>query len=508
MTAPSRKTATLLNLIFQYLMMALMIIRGIILPPLAARFIDHDLLGAWLASGNIVQWLMISEGGAWLYLRQRTAIEFGRGDRKALSEVIGSGAMFLFLLGALIILLGLAIAPWVPGWLHVADQFSWELSTAFMLTIVGMGLSVPAVIPRAIGHGLQKQIAVNVSLLISELISVAASIALLFSGYGVLALGAGPLIREVAHNFFNWPILASMLHSVHIRPSISRAYFKNMTGQMGWTFVNNFSGVLRRNVDALIVSLVFGNSTVLAVEWTKRAWEIFSSLITRASSSFTPALAHLYGEGDLPKFRRIGARLFVVTAITLGVALGMGLALNAPFVDLWIGAQFYVGADYNLLLGLATVASAIGFTLLEVLFATGNIRRPAIAQLVQTIARIGILFALVPLVGILCIPLSLLITEVLGGVVYLALEWQRTLKVSRREIFIQFLIIARALVTAVVIAKVWEWLPRADTWTLLFMHGALFGVSIALAFYLVEPFVRIKVNNIFLSFWQHVVVRR
>ena len=45
MQAVSRKAATYLNLGFQYLMMVLMIIRGIVIPPLAAYYIDHDLLG-------------------------------------------------------------------------------------------------------------------------------------------------------------------------------------------------------------------------------------------------------------------------------------------------------------------------------------------------------------------------------------------------------------------------------------------------------------------------------
>ena len=210
----------------------------------------------------------------------------------------------------------------------------------------------------------------------------------------------------------------------------------------------------------------------------------------------------------MPKFRKISGRLFAVTAVVLGITLGVGLALNGPFVELWIGAKFYAGNDYNLLLGLATVASAVGFTLLEVLFATGNIRRPAIAQLAQTIVRIGLLFALVPVVGILSIPLSMLITEVLGGVVYMALEWKRTLSVPGSELFRQFLISVRALVVATVMVIVWQWLPYPGTWPALFAHGAFFGASIMLAFYLAEPFVRSKVNELAASFWRFAMIRR
>ena len=495
MNPTSRKTATLLNLLFQYLMMALMIVRGIVLPPLALQFIAPDLLGAWLASGNIVQWLMVSEGGAWLFLRQQTALEFGRGDRTALAEVIGSGGLLLCLLGGVIVLVGLGVALLVPGWLHVEAKFSREFITAFILTVIGMGLSLPACIPRAVGHGLQRQIAVNISLLVAEMISLGVSIVLLFAGFGVVALGSGPLVREAIQNVVNWPILAMMLRSLHIRPSFSAAYMKSMTGQIGWTFVNNLSGVMRRNVDALIVSQVFGNPAVLAVEWTKRFWEICSSLVARANTSFTPSLAHLYGEGDLLKFRTISKQLFMVTTVGLGIALGFGLALNEPFVRLWVGGGFYAGADYNLLVGLATVVSAIGFAMIEIMFAAGNVRRPAVAQLIQTVARIGVLFALVPSMGLLSIPLSMLASEVLGGVLYLGLEWKRMLEVPSCEILEHLRAIVRALVIAVVMAKAWEWLPSARTWPMLLAHGAFLGASISLAYYLMEPFVKTKVNS-------------
>ena len=187
----SRKAGTLRNMVFEYAMMALMIVRGIVLPPLAARYIDHNLLGAWFASGNIMQWLMVSEGGAWLFLRQRAAVEFGRGDHTALAAGIGSSGIIIVSLGTVTVLLSLSIAPLVPGWLHVDARLSGELVMAFSLTAMGMGLGFLASIPRAVGHGLQRQVAVNTSLLVAESTSLAASIVLLMNGYGLLSLGVG-----------------------------------------------------------------------------------------------------------------------------------------------------------------------------------------------------------------------------------------------------------------------------------------------------------------------------
>jgi O-antigen/teichoic acid export membrane protein len=494
MTPVSRKIATYLSLGFQYLMLLLMIVRGIIIPPLAARYIDHDLLGAWFASGNIVQWLMISEGGAWLYLRQKTAQEFGRNDKTALSQTIGSGAVILFLLAIVIIGSGLAIASWVPGWMNISGGNARELLLAFSLTVIGMGISLPACIPRAVAHGLQRQIAVNLNLLVAEVISLATIIVMIIKGYGVISLGIGPLVREVVHNLVNWPLLAILLRRIQVRPSVSMEYFRSMSGKMGWTFVNNLGGVMRRNVDALIVSQLFGNSEVLVVEWTKRAWEIFTALTTRASTAFTPAMAHLHGEGDMPKFRSISHRLFIVIAVATGITTGYGLAFNGTFVGLWVGSQFFAGSTFNLLLGLATSISVITFTLMEVLFATGNIRGPAIAQVIVSVARIVLMVLFAPRFGLLSIPLSMLVTETLGGLTYLALQWKHMLLVTWREILMQFLVVARVLVVATGIAWLWARLPGG--WKGLFAHGILFGVALVLALLLTEPSLRSELGKL------------
>ena len=504
----SRKQATYLNLTFQYFMLGVMIVRGLILPPIAAKFIDHDLLGAWFASGNIVQWLLISEGGAWLYLRQKTAYEYGRNDKKSLSQAIGSGGLCLLLLGALIIGVGLVIAPHIPGLMNVSLEHAGELQLAFTLTVIGVGISLPACIPRAVAHGLQRQVSVNVSQLLAEVISLSVSIWLIVIGYGVLALGVGPLVREIVHNIINWPILLFQLKAISVVPTLSFRYFKEMSRQMGWTFLMNLNRVMRRNVDALIVSQVFGNSAVLVVEWTKRAWELFSSLVLRATSAFTPGLAHLYGEGDVKKVTGIIERLFAIVAIALAFILAFGLMFNFEFVSLWLGSEFYAGDSFNLLLGLSTVAASIAFVVSETLFATGNVKIPAIAQLVFSVIRLLLLFALVPFIGLLAIPLSLLLTDVCGEIIFLLWQWNQKLGISRQDSFRQIFRLMRVLVFAVVMvffakfaltffatSESLQFLSPVDSWVELVLYGVAFALCIFTVLYIAEAFFRNMVNE-------------
>jgi len=72
-THPSRKAATIANLLFQYVTIGLAIIRGFLLVPLYLRYIDYRMYAAWLATGNVVSWLTIAGGKITSLVRQQVA---------------------------------------------------------------------------------------------------------------------------------------------------------------------------------------------------------------------------------------------------------------------------------------------------------------------------------------------------------------------------------------------------------------------------------------------------
>jgi O-antigen/teichoic acid export membrane protein len=480
-------------------MLGVMIVRGVILPPIALTYIDHDLLGAWYASGNIVNLLLITEGGVWLFFRQRTAFEYGRQDYKSLSQLIGSCSLWLIIIGIVIALAGIAIAPLIPSWFNVNLPYSEDLSYAFTLTVIGTGLSFPSCIPRAVSHGLQRQIFVNVNQLISELLSLFSSIWLIIDGQGVVALGIGPLIREFVLNILNWPVMFFQMNKLNIIPTISINHFKRISKQIGWTFLMNINRVLRRNVDALIVSQIFGNSAVLIFEWTKRAWELFASILSQASSAFTPGIAHLQGEGDTKKLHYVTSKLFGSIAIALAFIFGLGIRFNTDFIRLWVGSQFYAGDTFNILFGLSTVTFTISFMLSEALFSIGKIRSPAIAQFLFSIVRLIIAFSLFPTFGLLAIPLSFMFSDTFGDTIYLIKLWNRHLKVPERETLKQLVIVFRSMMAALFTITLWQFFPAAYSWVALILNGTIFCLSVLIVLFFTEPLMRDTIIKIYLK---------
>jgi O-antigen/teichoic acid export membrane protein len=490
-TPVSRRSSTLLSLGFQYVSFSLIIVRGIVLIPLSARFVDHDLLGAWYASGNVLSWLMLSEGGAWLLLRQQSAQKFGNSDRAGLAEVIGAGGILMVFLGTAIAGVSFALAPFIPRLFHVQNKAeASQLALSFALAGLGTAMSLPACIPRAVQHGLQRVLAVNTALALGEAAGLTATIVLMFRGFGVLSLALGILVREAVHNVVNWPIFLQTLRRLKLMPKLSGTRVRALSGLMGWTFLNNVGSTLRQNVDAIIIAQFLGNSVVLQTEWSKRIWDVLSAIGLKGSAAFTPAMAHLHGEGDLPKFRALGTDLLKMTAIAAAGTLALGLAFNRMFMGVWTGGKFYAGFSYNLLLGFATVLAMLTFTVCEVLFAASNIRGPAIIQFVQSLIRIVSLVVFVRWVGTLSVPLSMLTASILGGSISLITLWKQTLQLSRFELTDQFKAIIRPLTIAVIADLCWSFVPRAYLWPSLFGHSMVFGAGFVVLLYCFDPFVQ------------------
>src|SRR5207244_766120 len=68
-----RRAAAVTSLAFGYSSTALMMIRGLVLPPIIVHYVPNRLYGIWLASSSVISWIMMSEGGSWLLLRQQAA---------------------------------------------------------------------------------------------------------------------------------------------------------------------------------------------------------------------------------------------------------------------------------------------------------------------------------------------------------------------------------------------------------------------------------------------------
>ena len=80
-----RKISTLWNFFFLNLRTVIAIINGILIVPLYLHYININLYGGWLATGNIMMWLSIADPGVGDVLLQKIGNALGKDDQ---SEIV------------------------------------------------------------------------------------------------------------------------------------------------------------------------------------------------------------------------------------------------------------------------------------------------------------------------------------------------------------------------------------------------------------------------------------
>ncbi len=472
--AISRRRATVVNLIYQTSSTGLMLVRGFLLVPLYLYYLDLELYGAWLATGNVLTLIMISEGGATHAIRQETAHALGRADYESLGRTIGAGFIVLHLLTLVAGAIGLGLTFWIGALMGLSGAAGRELTIAFSVAVVATVLSLSAGAPTAVQQGLQRHGLVGTIGLSAEALSVASTALLLVLGWGVLSIAAGMVVREVVRQAALWPLVLWTVRGLGVRIAVSGERIRSIFRLVAWTFTSFSAEVMMKNIDALAVSRFLGNELVPVAILTLRAWDTLGMLLTRLAFSFQPGLAHLHGSGDSPRFRAVASRLLRVAAVAIGVSGAVVLACNGPFVRLWAGEHIFAGHPYNISVGAAMAVWAFVASLSQIVLATGNVRGASLCTLIPMVARTVLLlsaFSAAVLLGIpkpatlLAIPLSTLLACTLVGGPYLVRQWRKTLQYEPGAAGRELVELGRPLLVGAACGLAWAWLVAPQTWT-------------------------------------------
>jgi O-antigen/teichoic acid export membrane protein len=497
---PGRRRNTLILLVFQYILIGVTIVRGIVMVPLYLHYIALSLYGAWLASGNIVSWIALAEGGAGVLIQQQVATFYGRGERRDLSQTVGTGLAILTVLSLLATAIGLALLPWVPAVFHMTGSDAVQLSWAFLLAVLDGFLSMLSGGPYAVQQGLQRSFLTNLVAVLCELASLASTIVLLVTGWGLLAIPMGLIVRDLLNNLFLWALMSRSLLQLKVRIAFSRAKLWTLSRLMGWTWLNRTGQSLMSSIDAFMVSAFLGNEMVAIAVLTRRGWDTLMMFLNRIGVAFTPSMSHLAGAGEAEKFRSVMSRMLCVLGMLMGMGLALLYAFNKSFVTVWVGPTLFAGEWYNLILGAGTMLLVAVFTICQLMLASGNIRGSAIAQISQIALWIGLQAILLPTIGLIGLPISMLAASLTVFVFYVGRQAARLMTAPGESGWPMFLrimkyfAVAAVLAGLLVLADQFSIVPLPASWAMLAAQVAAGAILFAIALYILDTAAREQIS--------------
>lgn len=476
MPVVARRKAALVNLVFQYSTLGLALIHSLLLVPLYLRFIDTSLYGAWLASGNVIYWAAVAQGGTTYLLSQRSAHFFGQRQMKALGENVGSGLLLLAVLSTFAGVIAAGLTPFISGWFKIQGVQATQLEWAYIGAIVTLWLRLLCIGFIAVEQGYQRPFGVGIISLVTGIIHLVVTIAFLFLGWGLLAIPLGLLVREVLCFTSLALHLAHTNRQLGVHMRVTREAIRALTGLSVWTFFTFLNDAIDNGTVLLLVALLLDTETVAALTVSKAAWEILIAVLLRLVTSVQPGLAHLNGEGNRKNVIQVSNQMMLIIFAGLAVGTGVIWALNAPFAVIWSGKpQLYAGNLFTVLYTLVAVFSILTFGISQIVLSLGAIRLSSIVQTVVNTIRILAIAALMIPLGILSVPVGAGISLALFGWLLLR-NWQDIVLHSRTIPWRGLLRGVRLLAAAAIVGCTGSALLHPGSW----FHLALSAIGLTL----------------------------
>lgn len=498
----SRKKVTQWHLFFQYSSIIISIINGIVIVPIYLHFINIELYGAWLATGNILVWITIIEPGIGDVLQQKIAFSYSQKDYITINKLIASGIIISLIISITAFLASLVIVNYIPAILKTSESLnSGELLTAFKLIAISTCLTLFTFSLVGINQGFQNTFFSGIIYVVGQVVAIILNIILLYMNYGLISIA---LSRIAFSSIFLTGHLILLIY-VTIKNKLTPIFEKNFFIQFSKIFIYTFSGKLAstliNNIDLIIVSRYINAETVTMLELTRRPFKIFNSFIDRSTVALLPALSHLYGEQDYSKLKNLFTRyinifFWIACLTTFGF-----IVFNKYLITLWLNKDVFLGNSLNILICLGIFLNSFSYNISNFTFSFGNIAGNNIITIVKSIVYVLFIYILTKGYGIWGIVLAPIISTLSSELWYYPRKIMQILKLSKSELIIIFkdniiLILFTALISATFIyckIKITDWLH-------LFIVVAIFSTIYLVFLYSTSLNFRNEVKNTISSF--------
>jgi O-antigen/teichoic acid export membrane protein len=337
---------------------AVTVLVGLIATPVIVDALGEARFGAFRAMTDWMGYVLLADAGLGSALAVALVRANGEGaDRVA--AVLRQGIRVLAPVAAGAVVIGLALAWYMPALVRSGSDLAFELRTAAAVTALGLAL-LPLAIFRSYLDATQRGYLINIALLAQSLAVTGLSVLLALSGHGIVgqavAVLAGLLLFMSLIVGWSRPLLAKQ------RSPAGAALSRGALWSLSWPLaLTSIGGRLNLMTDTVVVGGMLGVGEVATLFLTQRVILLCATQVNGLATSSWAALAELRQSGAREAFE---SRLAELTRLIVGAGLvlvGTAAALDREFVGLWVGPHLY-GGD---LLAFATMAGVVvlGFVL-------------------------------------------------------------------------------------------------------------------------------------------------
>lgn len=317
--------------------------RGWSTPPLFLHAWGVEIYGEWLLLSSAVLYLLLADFGGQLYIGNRMAVAFAKGDQEVFQRLLHTGMAMFLLLSLAVFALFIVGAALVTNWsaisiVHTSPRVVIAVLTLLALQVcVSLPLGILMGVYRAVGMLPRSAMLNNLSQLL-QLLLVAIG---LWFGLGIVGIALMHVIPVVAVT----GIALRELHALH--PEFHILSLRSADRRMALEFLKpssyffsiQLSNALTFQSVLLIVGAILGAAQVVLFSALRTIANSIRQLLAISMNSVWPDLTRFHAKGEEEKLTLLFHVALRATLVVGALFVGIFHYFGEWIFHLWLGGK-------------------------------------------------------------------------------------------------------------------------------------------------------------------------
>jgi O-antigen/teichoic acid export membrane protein len=387
-----------------------------ILAPLMLSRLGLAQFGVWAVTGALAQYARLLDFGVTRSLARFVALYDAEGDRGAIEEALAIGVAAVAVIGAVILVAAVALAPLVQDSLGVLDTDEMRIVLLCSVGVLVSALMVDVI--NAVPVGLRQMDAPNLALVLAGIVNfVGSAVVLILSTelthYALVQLGAALVGIVLAMIALLWSWRRPFLR----RPNRGRA--REIVSFGLKSQLVTVAELVNVQTDKVIIAAMLGPTTAGAYEIANRVVQGVLAFGTMTLSALIPtATAEIVarGRGVIEEFYS------GYTQRSLSIALPMfgALCVSCPFLLVaWLGERPPETDQIVVLLSLAFATSLTTGVAMTLVMSDGHPGLVAQTALLVVVLNVSSTLIVAPIFGLWGVLIATVAAELIASTVFM-----------------------------------------------------------------------------------------
>ena len=380
---------------------------NLLLIPLILSKIGAEQYGYWLASGGILAWAGACDFGVVGIIKQRCSLFLGKKDTETAVSYFQAGLLVYSILLLLMLLVVFGLSFLLQPMLDFPVVDAELYRQAFMVAGLGMSLAILKNVFSAYLHAAQRPTGDIVASVVGQLLNLALVVYLLvWTSVGLWAIPIGLLANHLSTVLVIVYYVFKETRVLHAKPTYSREIFHDYLTISPVLFFSRLGSQMTMKIEPTLIVMFLNPELATMFTVAKRLIEVLIGFANSVRGGMIAGFSHYFGEKGADATVGLLDRILQITIAISSVITVLYLSVNHAFVALWVGEEFYLGTLICVCIALDGFTTSVGNTTIQLVGALGEMRRSSLALLVESIVKVLGMLLLLPLLGVVGLPIA------------------------------------------------------------------------------------------------------